>query len=340
MALPPPERPAPRLTGAASLLQALRNLGLLGPVSTRSAGGFAADDAHWVPVQRFGSRLDTRSSPAPKARNAANADNRGPQARPVVLLHGLGCTHQHWAPVARRLAPAHPVIVWSARGHGPARPLAGSPVTLPRLARDLANLIAHYGLEQPVLVGHSMGAMVVMQYLQDFGASALSAACLVDQSPRVVTDPDWSLGLWGSCSADMLTELIARARDDLPTLVLREAQTAVGSGWLARTLAPQGFVGRRLGEWLRGKEVAPLLDLCHSLVAADFRPTLARLNLPLLVVLGCRSAHYQRVPLADYYRHTVPGAELRTYERSGHSPHVAEPERFARDLMAFVQTVE
>lgn len=325
----PPTAPAPapapnpprRLAGAAALVQALRNLGLLGRSPTIAEDGFEADDAHRVPVQWFGRQHLAQG------------------ARPVVLLHGLGCTHRHWAPVARRLARAHPVLAWSARGHGPARPAPGHALSLQRLGHDLAQLISHFGLQQPVLVGHSMGAMTVLQYLQDHGASALAAACLVDQSPRVVTDGDWPLGLWGSCSAETLRGLIAQARDDLPGMVLREAQAAAATRWLGRALAPEGLLGRRLAGWLRRKQVAPVLDLCDSLVAADFRPTLARLNLPLLVVLGGRSGHYQRVPLADYYRRTVPGVELRTYEHSGHSPHVAEPQRFARDLLAFMQTV-
>ena len=54
-----------------------------------------------------------------------------------------------------------------------------------------------------------------------------------------------------------------------------------------------------------------------------------------LVVLGGRSAHYAQVPLEDYYRRTVVGAQVLRYELSGHSPHVAEPARFAHDLLEF-----
>ena len=44
---------------------------------------------------------------------------------------------------------------------------------------------------------------------------------------------------------------------------------------------------------------------------------LAKLNLPSLVVLGGRSAHYAQVPLEDYYRRTVVGAQVLRYELSG-----------------------
>jgi pimeloyl-ACP methyl ester carboxylesterase len=208
-------------------------------------------------------------------------------------------------------------------------------ITLARLARDLANLIEFFRLERVVLVGHSMGALTVLQYLQDFGADRVAAVTLVDQSPRVVTDEDWQLGLFGGCSAAMLAGLIAGARENLAELVLREIE-ATGQRWLQRLFAADAWLGRSLRRWLQSMEVRPLLDLCDSLVAADFRPLLAQIELPLQVVLGGRSAHYGGLPLDAYYRRTVPHAWVEVYPRSGHSPHYAEPARFARDLLRFI----
>lgn len=80
----------------------------------------------------------------------------------------------------------------------------------------------------------------------------------------------------------------------------------------------------------------PRPSAAHIEAAADFRGLLPRLDVPLLVVLGSRSAHYAGVPLDAYYREAVPHARVLRYARSGHSPHYAEPARFARDLAAFV----
>ena len=63
---------------------------------------------------------------------------------------------------------------------------------------------------------------------------------------------------------------------------------------------------------------------------------MSRLDAPLMVVLGGRSPHYAGVPLEGWYRETVPHATITVYERSGHSPHYTEPERFARELLQFV----
>jgi pimeloyl-ACP methyl ester carboxylesterase len=238
-------------------------------------------------------------------------------------------------PVARKLARDHRVLAWDARGHGLARQAAGVPITLPRLARDLAAVIQHFALDRVVLVGHSMGALAVMQYLHDHGSTRVAAIGVVDQSPRVVTDEGWRLGLFGGCSAAMLAGLVADARQDLARTLQHEVEAA-GAAWLARHLAASAPLGRLLRRWLERLDVSSLLDLAESLAAADHRSVFARLDVPLWVVLGARSPHYAGVPLDDWYRRTVPHATVTVYAQAGHSPHFTEPERFTNELRRFI----
>ncbi len=312
----PPTRKR-RLTGFAQLIDALRNLGLIRinlPDHER-LDAFRADDGQSIPVNVSGS------------------------GTPVVLVHGLGCSHRHWRRVAQRLSRRHRVFAWDARGHGKCMLAAAAHITIGRLARDLHNLLDHFELDRAVLVGHSMGALTVMRYLQDFGSRRVLAVSLVDQSPRIVTDDQWSLGLFGGCSQSMLLGLIESVRVSPAETVLREIEAATG-GWARRVFAPDARLGKWLRNWLEPARLAPLLELAESLAEADFRSLLSRLNLPLLVVLGGRSPHYGGLPLEAYYRSTVPHASIRVYARSGHSPHYAEPARFARDLEEFVAVVD
>lgn len=309
----PHERRTWRLTGLGGLVEALRNLGLMGRTHARDA---TLQHLLLADGQSLGVRIS----------------GQGP---PVMLVHGLGCSHRNWSPVARRLAGRRSVITWDSRGHGSCEPLPGSRITLARLAQDVHELIEQLDFERVTLVGHSMGALTVMQYLQDHGTQRVAAVGLVDQSPRVVTDDEWRLGLFGGCSQAMLVGLIGSARQDLAETVLREVQALAGP-WLSPWLEEDARLGAWLRRWLRGMNAASLLDLAESLAAADFRAVLPRLDVPLWVALGGRSAHYAEVPLQDYYQRTVPHAEVVRYERSGHSPHIAEPARFARDLARFL----
>ena len=309
---PEPPAPPPRLTGLRGALNALRNFGFvgLGAPSSGDYDSFTASDGQVVPVCVLGD---------------------GP---PLVLVHGVGCSHRDWLPVARRLARRHCVLAWDARGHGSCRPVLGS-ITLPRLACDLAEMLDHFGLERSVLVGHSMGALTLMQYLHSYGTQRVAAVALVDQSPRIVTDDDWRLGLFGGCSAAMLSGLIAGARQDLAETLLNEVG-ARGGAWLRRQLDVEAPLGRMLRKRLGRIDVRPLLDLAESMAQADFRVSLSRLDAPLLVVLGARSPHYAGVPLDAWYRDTVKHAQISIYPHAGHSPHVSEPLRFVRELERFI----
>jgi non-heme chloroperoxidase len=315
MPLPGPsdEQPPRRLTGFAGFIDSLRNLGLLGGWAQRDAGlnHFAADDGQEIPVRVTG------------------------HGSPVVLVHGLGCSHRHWMPVAKRLAHAHRVFAWDARGHGQCRPQTGSAITLARLAHDLRQLLDHFQLDRAALVGHSMGALTVLHYLHAYGSARVAAVGLVDQSPRIVTDDQWRLGLFGGCSAAMLGGLIQGARVDLAETVLHEIETVAGA-WLHPYVAADTSLGRTLRRWLRRVDAAPLLDLAESLASADFRPLLPGLDVPLLVVLGARSPHYAGLPLDAFYRSAVAHARVSVYARAGHSPHCTEPARFADELAHFI----
>ncbi|ELZ18504.1 alpha/beta hydrolase [Haloterrigena salina JCM 13891] len=79
---------------------------------------------------------------------------------PIVLAHGFNDTGRRWVPLAEDLAADYEVIAYDARGHG----RSDAPETGYRLAdriADLHGLVTALDLEDPVLVGHSMGGGTV-----------------------------------------------------------------------------------------------------------------------------------------------------------------------------------
>ena len=112
---------------------------------------------------------------------------------PMILLHGWTSSHRDWNPFLAAFEAHHRVFRWDARGHG-GHPTHGTP-TAARMARDLQNLLDHYRLDGAVVVGHSMGALTLWQYLRDFGDRRLSKVVFIDQSPRLVTDAGWRNGI-------------------------------------------------------------------------------------------------------------------------------------------------
>jgi pimeloyl-ACP methyl ester carboxylesterase len=88
---------------------------------------------------------------------------------PLVLLHGLSSNARYWERVARHL-PDRRLIALDQRGHG----LTGQPPHAPRfpdgyameqLLDDVAFAIAELELRTPVVVGHSWGATVALEFV-------------------------------------------------------------------------------------------------------------------------------------------------------------------------------
>ena len=83
-----------------------------------------------------------------------------PEARPLIIAHGLYGSGRNWGVIARRLSDRREVVAVDMRNHGDS-PWADSQ-SYPDMAADLAGVIESLG--GPVdLMGHSMGGKAAMQ---------------------------------------------------------------------------------------------------------------------------------------------------------------------------------
>jgi len=256
--------------------------------------------------------------------------------RPVLMVHGLGGSHHDWDGALESLAQQHTIHSFDLLGHG-ARASSKRLPTLQQMAHDVAEVIAGLGLERPLLVGHSLGALVVMKYLQDHGATQIAGVCLIDQSPRITNDGQWQLGLFGSLTDGQLKDTLGRLRGDFVETVASEFIARLAP--LKQARSREALAGR-LARWAvtklaRSCGIEHVLSMLESLVDADFRDVIAKVKVPTMVVLGGASHHYGGLPLEQYYRNTLPDGTVRMYKRASHSPHRQEPVRFAADLTAF-----
>jgi len=80
---------------------------------------------------------------------------------PLVLLHGVTDDGLCWSPIADVLADRFDVIMVDLRGHGKSEaPETGYTLTI--MADEVASLIKELGLEKPIVMGHSMGAITTL----------------------------------------------------------------------------------------------------------------------------------------------------------------------------------
>ncbi|MEO5806588.1 alpha/beta hydrolase [Devosia sp.] len=86
--------------------------------------------------------------------------------KPLVLLHGGLGDMTMFGPVLDALAAGRQVIGVDLQGHGHTLPF-DRPMTAKAMATDVAELIKYLGLEQPDVLGYSMGALIAMRLAID-----------------------------------------------------------------------------------------------------------------------------------------------------------------------------
>ena len=204
------------------------------------------------------------------------------------------------------------------------------------MAQDLHNLIDHYGLEALVVVGHSMGALTLWQYIEEHGCRNLSKVCFIDQSPKLLTDAEWLNGIYGDFDRARSLAFLSHLENDFAESVLLLG--AMGLNDRARQKYHEGSKGLdKARQWLKEQDPAPLIACWESLTEADYRGTLDEIDIPALLVYGGASNYY-RSDTAHYVRNRIANAVLHVYEGTDHPPHKWQRDRFVRDLREFIDS--
>jgi pimeloyl-ACP methyl ester carboxylesterase len=102
----------------------------------------------------------------------------GEQGSPVVCIHGLTANAFCFQAIADELASDHRVFAYDLRGRGDSdKPKEG--YSVPLHVTDLTKLLDALGLERPVLIGHSLGAMIALYFAAHY-PDRLSKLVLID----------------------------------------------------------------------------------------------------------------------------------------------------------------
>ncbi|HEX8064052.1 MAG TPA: alpha/beta hydrolase [Allosphingosinicella sp.] len=245
------------------------------------------------------------------------------EGRPLLFLHGL-MADSGFFERQRSLVDSFRVIAVDLRGHGgsPAGPV---PPTIERLAEDVQGLARALALEGAVGVGWSLGAAVLWRVLAGPASPRFAGAVVVDMTPRVLNDPEWDLGL----SRETCEARSQAIRDDFPAFAAAAGQAI---------FAAPGNEADRAAAAFAANDPAAIGALWESLVDEDFRPLLPWIRQPTVVVHGAHS-HLYGADTAGHLVSALPSARAVAFDRSGHAPHLEQPELFNATLREFAATL-
>jgi pimeloyl-ACP methyl ester carboxylesterase len=112
----------------------------------------------------------------------------------IVMMHGWMSYGRQFAPLGQKLMKTHRVVWMDHRGHG--KTFSNGPYTIQQLAADVKALIEYLDLKNITLLGYSMGAATLFQYVRDYGCLYLKKAVIIDMSPKLLNDEEWRHGLY------------------------------------------------------------------------------------------------------------------------------------------------
>lgn len=251
---------------------------------------------------------------------------QGPE---LLIMHGWTGAAEDFDPIVERLAPHATCIRWDAR------PYYSGQVTIEQLAADVETIIRTRCLTRPILLGHSMGALVAFEYLKNYSQELLSGLVIVDMTPCMITRPDWPLALYGQYSEtdnqQFIDELEAAFIDRVCQLIVNGKKMTA-----EQQKAFQRMDFSRVRE-MRLNKLNPRawIDCWQSFVGRDYREILTHISLPTLLLYGEKSNFYGPA-VAEYMHESIDTSELVLFAGAGHSPQVEQPDLFAQELTCFI----
>jgi len=229
---------------------------------------------------------------------------------PIVLIHGSTVdSHTDWDTLAPILAKDYKVFAPDCRGHGRSNNPYMS-YSFKELADDVAMFVRTLGHEKAHIIGHSNGGNVALLTAMEHpevtqtcipqAANAYVTRYLIEREPKVF-DPDY---------------------------VTREAPE-----WRDEMIALHSEVnGREYWKdllWLTLKEL---------ISEPNYSPAdLAKVNIPMLVIMGADDPVNAPDEHAQYIANNVPNAELWIPEHTGHNVHLERKDEWIAKVLDFLK---
>jgi pimeloyl-ACP methyl ester carboxylesterase len=212
-----------------------------------------------------------------------------PDAPAVLLCDGIGCDGYIWRYLRPWLEKHCKVVHFHYRGHGQSEiPADPSTLTIAQCGRDAWTVLDACGVQDAVLIGHSMGVQVVLEAASQAltRTRAIVAVCGAFERPLDTFQ--------GSDLGSKVLPLLSGAFFRWPERLREVWQRAVPTEfayWLATATEINGRMIRRddflpyLRHMARMDPVV-FMHFLQSVADHSARPWLAQLTMPVLVIAG------------------------------------------------------
>ena len=243
-----------------------------------------------------------------------------PSMPPLLFLHGIGGAGRAWRGQLDFFKDRYRAIAWDMPGYGKSAPLPA--VSIAALAEALQDFLQQVGATKPILVGHSIGGMIVQQLLAKHPGIA-SAIVLAQTSPAFgKPDGDWQKAFIearlgpldrGETLASLAPSLVSELVGDDPD---------IGGMELAR-------------DCMASVPEAAYRATMLSMLGFDQRNTLKDIRVPTLLLSGSKDKNAPAPMMAKMATY-IPSAKYVELEGVGHLANLERLGAFNAALDTFL----
>lgn len=247
----------------------------------------------------------------------------GESGQPIIILHGIFGSSDNWLTIGKILGEKNRIYMVDQRNHGqsPRSDVFNYEV----MADDLKEFIDEHQLENPIIVGHSMGGKTVMQFAMNY-PDAFAKMIVVDIAPKYYP-VHHSMILQGLAAID-LPNLASRTEAN-EILKRFEEQEGVRQ-FLLKNLWRNPEKGNQFDWRINVPVIAKNIDVVGHELANE-----KAIQQPVLFIRG-ENSHYIQPEDERKIWELFPNYELVSIEGAGHWVQADQPQAFIETVNQFV----
>jgi sigma-B regulation protein RsbQ len=245
----------------------------------------------------------------------------------LVFVHGFGAGQSSWRDVAMAFLADYRVVLLENARAGAADPAALAQhryLNLRRYASDLVEVCAALALERPILIGHSMGAMIcALATLERPGLA--KKLVMLGASPRYIDSDDYHGG-FSRGDVDAICRGVAT----------RYSEWANVFAAASMAHADRPALSTQFAQCIKSTPQDRALTVLCSSFQSDHREDIARLDVPTLLFQAKADVAVPNA-VAEYLNQHIRGSRLEMVDAEGHLPHISFPAAVVAAIGPFIR---
>ena len=246
----------------------------------------------------------------------------GENGTPIIILHGIFGYSDNWLTIGKVLGETHQIFIIDQRNHGQSPRSEDFDYNV--MAEDLREFIDDHKIDNPILLGHSMGGKTVMQFAMNY-PDRFSKMIVVDIAPKFYP-VHHSMILQGLASINLKT---LKSRTEANDLLKRFEENEGVRQFLLKNLWRNPTKNNEFDWRINVPVITKNIDIVGFELSGE-----KSVKKPVLFIKGSES-HYIQPEDERKIWELFPDYELITIEGAGHWVQADKPKEFIEIITQF-----